>query len=504
MSRHVPADEAAAARPGMSIVRRSVHALAAASLIVSMVLAAMPASATALQPPRPLPGYHPRFVTETDERPWNDCLWASGAMLIEKWTNGRIHPTHQRLRRLSGDLVKGSGLDDLKVAFRKLGVNLKFSPDGGDPITFRGLLRRLAHGAGAVVLGDDSRLPRWYGRWDYGFWHMTRKERKKHPSHDNHALYVERYDRRHHRVWVMDPLARGNWKGEWMSSWALSRFIWSRGGKVFAAVTPTAKPAPFSGVRVGALTLTQSPTTLDASWAIRAPRRWRFPGADTHTSFARSSDALLAAARSPRVEILHNDEQAPRRPTTSGTARAIVSRVALPSKPGAYVASVRLTDRRFGRTPASTSGVAVFVPGARRANLRLSVPDDPVVAGANVPISVSVGNSGDLTWADPTHGPDDGSEAVPDRNTRLVARWIPLDASGAADAPAPVELEALPLDAGRVAVVEARLHAPDAPGRWALAVDVVDDVDGSFAALGSAPSVAALDVVPPSGPDIAN
>ena len=59
------------------------------------------------------------------------------------------------------------------------------------------------------MLGDDSKLPRWYGRWDYGFWKMTKKEKKKHPSRDNHAVYVERYDRRHGRVWLMDPLAHG-------------------------------------------------------------------------------------------------------------------------------------------------------------------------------------------------------------------------------------------------------------------------------------------------------
>ena len=116
-------------------------------------------------------------------------------MLLEKWTNGDLHPTHQRLRALSGDRHGGSNLDDLKNAYRQLGINLKFSPNGGERITFSGLLRRLAHGAGAVVLGDDSKLPRWYGRWDYGFWKMTKKEKKKHPSHDNHAVYVERYDR---------------------------------------------------------------------------------------------------------------------------------------------------------------------------------------------------------------------------------------------------------------------------------------------------------------------
>ena len=143
----------------MSTVTRPIRALAIAPLLIAMLLAMLPSPVAALEPPRPLPGYRPHFVTETDDRPMIDCLWASGAMLIAKWTNGRIHPTHQRLRALSGDRSRGSNLDDLKIAYRKLGINLQFSPDGGNRITFNGLLRRLAHGAGAVVLGDDSKLP---------------------------------------------------------------------------------------------------------------------------------------------------------------------------------------------------------------------------------------------------------------------------------------------------------------------------------------------------------
>ena len=109
----------------MSTVTRPIRALAIAPLLIAMLLAMLPSPAAALEPPRPLPGYHPRFVTETDDRPMIDCLWASGAMLIAKWTNGRIHPTHQRLRALSGDRSRGSNLDDLKVAYRKLGINLQ-------------------------------------------------------------------------------------------------------------------------------------------------------------------------------------------------------------------------------------------------------------------------------------------------------------------------------------------------------------------------------------------
>ena len=295
----------------MSTVTRPIRALAIAPLLIAMLLAMLPSPVAALEPPRPLPGYRPHFVTETDDRPMIDCLWASGAMLIAKWTNGRIHPTHQRLRALSGDRSRGSNLDDLKVAYRKLGINLQFSPDGGNRITFNGLLRRLAHGAGAVVLGDDSKLPRWYGRWDYGFWHMTKKEKKKHPSADNHAVYVERFDRRRGRVWLMDPLARGNYHGEWISAWALRKFVWSSGGAVYAAVTPNAKPAPFAHVRTSAATLSRTSSALQADWSFRAPRKWHFPGVTTHTAFSTISDPMLALAKAPMLAERVTDEARP-------------------------------------------------------------------------------------------------------------------------------------------------------------------------------------------------
>ena len=42
---------------------------------------------------------------------------------------------------------------------------------------------------------------------------------------------------------------------------------------------------------------------------------------------------------------------------------------------------------------------------------------------------------------------------------------------------------------------------PKAAGRWALVIDIVDDVAGSYAALGSAPAVALFEVVAPRGID---
>ena len=180
----------------------------------------------------------------------NDCLWASAAMLIDKWTNGKIHPTHQRLRALSGDRVRRLELRRPQDRDPQARASTSSSP----PTAARGSRSTASSGGSPTARAPSSwattrELPRWYGRWDYGFWKMTKKDRKKHPSRDNHAVYVERFDRRHGRVWLMDPLGRAGWKGEWISIWSLRRFAWSSGGALFAAVTPNAKPAPFAHVR---------------------------------------------------------------------------------------------------------------------------------------------------------------------------------------------------------------------------------------------------------------
>ena len=97
-----------------------------------------------------------------------------------------------------------------------------------------------------------------------------------------------------------------------------------------------------------------------------------------------------------------------------------------------------------------------------------------------------------------------------------MATWIRLGdaAAGVVDAPATpgvgeralqattfVKLRRVPNGPGATIHVDAAIAAPDAPGRWALVVDVFDDVDGSFAALGSMPAVSLFEVfaaVPPA------
>lgn len=491
----------------MPLTSRLARLVVAACLVVTTWLAAAPAPANALEPPRPLPGYRPAFVTETDVRPWRDCLWASGAMLLDKWTNGATKRSHQQLRRLSGDLRGGSDLADLRRAYARLGIDLTFSPDGGERITWGGLLKRLSQGAGAVLLGDYSDLPRYYGRWEYSFWKLTKDEKA---SKDNHAVYIERYDRRRGRVWLMDPLARGNWHGEWVSVASLRRYAWNSGGALHVAVTPTAKAAPFAGVTTTtAPKVSMNATTLDAAWGLTAPRRWTYPGADTRVTYKEADDPLRLAAGSLPVTVATKVDPAapppPARATAAVAGKALRASAAVPAEPGAYRTTITLKDRRFGREVVGMDAVAVFIPGPRRAFLRLRVRDAGIEAGEPVSVEVSVGNTGTLSWA-AYDGPQGAPVAVePLRNTRVLAYWIPLAVPGdgaggtAPGEPVGVELRAVPLSPRKLATIRATLHAPKALGVWALVVDVVDDVDGSFAALGSAPAVQVFEVVTPRG-----
>jgi hypothetical protein len=509
----------------MPAVIRAARTLAAACLVAGSLLAAGAGPAAALEPPRPLPGYRPAFVTETDTRPWKDCLWASGAMLLDKWTNGDIEISRQALRGLSGDAHGGSTLADLQVAYAKLGIDLAYSPDGGTTVTWSQLLSRLEHGAGAVLLGDDSKLPRRYGRWDPSFWQAT-------DDKDNHAVYIERYERRYGRVWLMDPLGRGDWQGEWISVKALRKYAWTTGGGALSvAVTPTAKPAPFAGVTLASPTVTLNPATLEVAWSFKTPRGWAFPGADVTTAFTTADDPLALALMPRPVPAGAAPMTAPQGPLATVSGHWLHATAPLPSAPGAYAVTTTVTDRRFGKVLATSENVPLFIPGPRRATLRLHVTDGTMVAGAPISVTVSVANTGDVTWSEDIRPVGAPIDTMPIRDTRVVARWIAVDApvdptagdqaasdssaavpvSGAVlatsgvpiavadplygtDAPLPAgppafELRRVPLAPGRLVQVSAEILAPDAPGTWALVIDVVDDVDGSFAALGSAPAV---------------
>ncbi len=485
--------------------RHAFRSLLAAILAVSSLASILAAPATAVEPPRPLPGYRPGFVTEIEPGKWEDCMWASAAMLVDKWTNGEATPGRERLRALSGDRNGGSTLADVARTFAALDLPLRYSPDGGDPMTWAGLLDRLAHGAGAILFGSDTKLPRYYGRWDRHFWQGKGKS-------DAHAVYIERFEPRTGRIWLMDPLAPSGWTGEWISAASLYRFAWKTGGLVSATTTPAAVPAPFAGVRLGAPVLTSDSTTLHATWSVTAVPGWRFQGADVAATFLRVSDAIAAAVEG-LVPGAPGPAGAHRAAARAGYAtQGLSAGVPLPTKPGAYRAVVRVTDRRFGRSVATATGPGVFVAGPRSASLVLLPFTDVVRPGAVASVRFTVTNSGTTTWSD-----DPRIDRLPDgsqwqRATHVVATWVPvrLDApaaaaktagasgavgpAGLAGVPPPLAILDVPLDAGGQDAATVRVALPTAAGTWALVLDVVDNVDGSFAALGSAPAVTLVEV----------
>jgi hypothetical protein len=476
------------------LLRSLARSSAAVALVLVALLGVAPGRASALEPPRPLPGYRAGFVTETDERPWRDCLWASAAMLLDKWTNGDVTPTHQRLRTLSGDRDGGSSLEDLRVALRKLGFKVELDADGDATMTWGALLRRLKDGGGAVVLGDYGQLPSYFGRWDYRFW-----KGKGTSGNDNHAVYVERYDPRRGVVWLMDPLGRGGYEGEWLSISSLQRYAWFTSGRVQAVATPSAKAAPFAGVRFGGAAVAISDEALVASWELRAGRRWRFQGADVRPSIQPDGDPVLGAALTAAAGATITVEAAPHRPQAVVRSRVLRVATALPEAPGAYTSAVAVVDRRFGRTVARSMPATVFVPGDRRATLRIQPDEGTLEAGGRFQFSLTVANSGTEAWA----ALDRAEAAELDRKprpTRVVATWIRVDgepAGARAGDVDRVELEVarLTLHPGRSTRLHEKLPVPVTPGRWALVVDLVNEVDGSFAAFGSAPAVALFDVI---------
>jgi hypothetical protein len=482
------------------LARSLARSSAAAAVVLVTLLGFAPGRASALEPPRPLPGYRAGFVTETDERPWRDCLWASAAMLLDKWTNGDVTPTHQRLRNLSGDHDGGSSLQDLRAAFRKLGFKVSLDGNGDATMTWHGLLRRLKDGGGAVVLGDYGQLPGYFGRWDYRFW-----KGKGTSGNDNHAVYVERYDARRGVVWLMDPLGRGGYEGEWLSIHSLQRYAWFKNGRVQAVATPTAKAAPFSGVRLGASAVRVSNEALTATWDLRASKRWRFQGADVRPAIAPDPDPILGAALSAAAGLEPSTDAATDRPSASVRSGVLRATTALPTKPGAYLSSMAVTDRRFGRTFVRSTPVTVFVPGERRATLRIQPSSGVLEAGGRFEFTLIATNAGSEPWA-ALERMEAAERKDEPRPSTVVATWIRVDGDPAAARDG--DVDRVELDVARVALdprrttrLHEKLPIPATPGRWALVVDLVNDVDGSFAALGSAPGVAVFDIVAPLGDD---
>ncbi len=460
---------------------RTLGALALA--IAFLAPAALPVAAR--QPHRPLPHYHPDFVTQRERGSSTaDCLWASASMLVEKWTAGRITVSKDRLRRLSGDTKKGSNFNDLAPVLRRLGLKARWSPEGGEFVTWNEMRARIRAGGGAVLLGDYHELPRYYGRWAPRFW-------KKKGKKDNHAIYLDRYDGRTDQFWVMDPLAPAGWKGEWIPARYLRSFAWQTGGGgLWVMLTPTAKRAPFSGVKLAPPEAAVRDGQLQVDWKVRkAPKRWRLPRVKVKTRVERiknpASLAIMEWVSTPVGEPAAKKQKASAR----YAQKTIRARMRTPARPGAYEIAMSLGERRFGRTVARSSTV-VFVPGKRRGSIGAKDPG-AVIAGETFDLEATVMNTGSVDWADPEWLSASAAKALDRRrNTRVRALWHlvePDDRDAERAAADPEDVLAVPLKPGEVAQERLTVSAPNIPGRWVLTLDLADEVDGSFAAGGSAP-----------------
>jgi hypothetical protein len=500
----------------------SRRAFGALVLAATFLVTSLPGPALALDPPQPLPGYYPAFVTEREPGPWEDCVWAAASMLLDKWTSGRTVVDREHLRALSGDLDGGSSLVHVQRAFAKLGIAMTASPIAGDSITWNELLDRLGQGGGAILLGDFGKLPRKYGRWDPSFWEND-------GLLDDHALYLDSYDRERGVVLVMDPLAPAGWAGEWVPVKALKRFAWQgRGGSVWTAMTPAALAAPFEGVTFGDPAIAADTTAFSVAWPIaQAPDGWTAAGTivsaqitpalsvdrahvvvTTPPAHAVSEEpaalAAPAAPAEPAVPVAPAtagapaDVPAPVAPASAVVDAALIATIPLPA-PGVYDVSVTVTENRFGKDVVTAGPFTLYVPGPRAATY--VVPDDLTAApNASVSIAVAVRNSGIESWTDPPLDPLRLLEMPPPRNTRLVGTWF-LDAPAKVDGPSravpppAIDFGPLPLVPDYIQLVKATIRMPADPGSWHLVLDVVDDEIGSLAGRGSVPAEIVFEVL---------
>ena len=397
-SSSVPASPAIVEPPSdvrMPIATRTARAFATACLVVATLLTALPTPAAALEPPRPLPGYRADFVTQTDKRPMNELpLGVRGdapRQVDQRRGPGQPPAAAREVRRPRGRLVlrRAEGrLREVRLQAEVLpGRRRRGSPGASCCPACR-------KGAGAILLGDYGKLPRYYGRWDHKFW-------KKKGKKDNHAVYIERYDRSRGRVWLMDPLARGDWEGEWISVWALRKFAWSLGRLRVRRHDPDREGRSVregQGDEAEGRALVRP--AVDASWTLKTPKRWKFPGANAKAVFETAEDPLLAAAhvaaaageddrrrRARRERGVRARQEPPPRRAAADRARRVRGDA---RRPGPAVREV-LRDRRRPR------GVHPRRPAGDDA------PRTPakagVEAGSALKVSINVANTGTETWA---------------------------------------------------------------------------------------------------------
>ena len=232
------------------------------------------------------------FVTETDEQVWNDCTVCSGlmaaiAMGVDVPPN---RPEREALRAATGDTDGGVGLDALNVGLRRrYGIVL----DRPATITWADVDTFLSTRGGVVAQLVYRELGSPFTRWDPAF--------AARPDGGYHAVYLAGANPT--GVFLMDPLGRGSYAGEWVPK--------SRVRAAMEALSPRSLLAGFAPVPELVPVPTPTPTPTEARMArfistsgynprsslvIDAPRGTKVYGLDGELIATMSTDSVGVGA----------------------------------------------------------------------------------------------------------------------------------------------------------------------------------------------------------------
>lgn len=180
--------------------------------------------------------YIPALESQRDQSaplPWTNCTLASGAMLVDWWTWGKINTDDITLRTASGISVQyGVNFASLRKAIAKqLGLQLLYSESDGSgnaQLTWEQLRKHLAEGGAAVIAGSYSALAK-YRAFGTGL-SLTRWQPGGNFGHAILALdYRPATNGGDGGVLLMDPLGHSGYRGDRTTLTALWDFIYSSG-----------------------------------------------------------------------------------------------------------------------------------------------------------------------------------------------------------------------------------------------------------------------------------
>jgi hypothetical protein len=203
--------------------------------------------------------YRSPFITETNEPAFTDCQFCAGLMLVAEWTAGEaIHDRHgntldeaglkrlrERIRALSGDTEGGASLEDLArgIARRFPGLPpLPRTTASTDPLrlSFDELWTKLQADHCAVLDGNPVRVE-----------DPKSPLRSKQAKDDyDHAVFV--HAAKGEQGFVMDPLGRGRYEGQWVSKADLRQFasrFTTASGSPYCAVVKRGEQSSLERVR---------------------------------------------------------------------------------------------------------------------------------------------------------------------------------------------------------------------------------------------------------------